>query len=174
MPPSGRPPRSERVNRITNALAGVYEDTMEPEAIIMPHHVDAANALMDAVELGDAAKLHTLFAVVDQPEDVLAEIATELIVSAAQLGQVEAIRALERHGADLEEPDLRRGGRPLMHAAYNGHTAAAKALVELGAELDARDDSGYTALMVAVFADRSSAVDVLLEAGAEVGGAALA
>jgi hypothetical protein len=41
-----------------------------------------------------------------------------------------------------------------MHAANNGHTAAAKALVECGADPEATDDNGYTALMVAVFSDR--------------------
>lgn len=45
------------------------------------------------------------------------EIATELIISAAQLGLGDVIATLVARGADVEERDLRRGGRPLMHAA---------------------------------------------------------
>lgn len=54
----------------------------------------------------------------------------------------------------MEEADSIRRGRPLMHAANNGHTSAVKALLECGAEPEATDDNGYTALMVAVFSDR--------------------
>lgn len=47
-----------------------------------------------------------------------------------------------------------------MHAANNGHTSAVKALVECGADPEATDDNGYTALMVAVFSDRCVYVGV--------------
>lgn len=99
---------------------------------------------------------------------MIEEIATELIISAAQLGHGDVIQTLYVKGADIEEKDLRRGGRPLMHAANNGHAAAVKALIECGVDLDARDDNGYTALMVAIFSDRSSCADLLLKSGAEV------
>jgi hypothetical protein len=71
-----------------------------------------------------------------------------------QVGQAEVIRLLADWGVDLEETDSIRKGRPLMHAANNGHTAAVKALVECGADTEAQDENGYTALMVAVFSDR--------------------
>jgi hypothetical protein len=71
-----------------------------------------------------------------------------------QVGQPEVIRLLAEWDADMEETDSIRRGRPLMHAANNGHTAAVKALVDCGAEPEATDDNGYTALMVAVFSDR--------------------
>jgi hypothetical protein len=71
-----------------------------------------------------------------------------------QVGQPEVIRLLAEWDADMEETDSIRRGRPLMHAANNGHTAAVKALVECGADPEATDDNGYTALMVAVFSDR--------------------
>lgn len=60
----------------------------------------------------------------------------------------------------MEETDSIRRGRPLMHAANNGHTSAVKALVECGADPEATDDNGYTALMVAVFSDRCVYVGV--------------
>lgn len=71
-----------------------------------------------------------------------------------QVGQAEIIRLLAEWDADMEETDSIRRGRPLMHAANNGHTSAVKALVDCGADPEATDDNGYTALMVAVFSDR--------------------
>lgn len=71
-----------------------------------------------------------------------------------KVGQPEIVRLLCEWDADMEEADSIRRGRPLMHAANNGHTSAVKALLECGAEPEATDDNGYTALMVAVFSDR--------------------
>ena len=160
----------EREQRITYALANVYEDTENPDELIKQDHIDTASAFVAAVEHGNTATLVQLFNHLNHPDPVVREeIATELIVSAAQLGHFEIIRLLYDMGANLEEPDLKRGGRPLMHAAYNGHTAAVKTLIEQGAELEAQDENGYTALMVSVLADRSSAAEALLQAGAQVG-----
>jgi hypothetical protein len=159
----------EREQRITYALANVYEDTENPDELIKQEHIDTANAFVAAVEDGNTARLAQLFNHLNHPDPVVREeIATELIVSAAQLGHFEIIRLLYDMGGNLEEPDLKRGGRPLMHAAYNGHTAAVKTLIEQGAELEAQDENGYTALMVSVLADRSSAAEALLQAGAQV------
>jgi ankyrin repeat protein len=83
-----------------------------------------------------------------------ATAAAASVVVCLQVGQPEVIRLLAEWDADMEETDSIRRGRPLMHAANNGHTAAVKALVECGAEPEATDDNGYTALMVAVFSDR--------------------
>lgn len=56
-----------------------------------------------------------------------------------------------------------------MHAANNGHTQAVRALLEAGADTEARDNHGYTALSIACFSDRHSTVDILLKANAQVG-----
>lgn len=77
-----------------------------------------------------------------------------MCMSLLQVGQPEIIRLLAEWDADMEETDSIRRGRPLMHAANNGHTSAVKALVDCGADPEATDDNGYTALMVAVFSDR--------------------
>eukprot|EP00951_Prasinocladus_malaysianus_P010866 scaffold80060_cov47-Prasinocladus_malaysianus.AAC.1 len=58
------------------------------------------------------------------------DAATELILSAAQIGHVGLVNTLQRMGANLEVTDEVRGGRPLMHAATNGHAGAAAALLK--------------------------------------------
>jgi len=129
---------------------------------------EQAAALMAAAEAGNASRVeHYLHDGI--PCDILrAEAATELILTASQLGHAAVINVLARASADLEIMDEVRGGRPLMHAATNGHAAAAAALLKSGAEPEARDWNGYTALMIAVFSDRSTTAAALLENGAAV------
>lgn len=56
-----------------------------------------------------------------------------------------------------------------MHAAHNGHVQVIKRLLEAGADIEAKDQSGYTPLMVAICTDRFSAADALIKAKADVG-----
>mmetsp|Transcript_1508 Transcript_1508/g.4371 ORF Transcript_1508/g.4371 Transcript_1508/m.4371 type:complete len:628 (-) Transcript_1508:199-2082(-) len=129
---------------------------------------DRATALMAAVEAGTAPKVEELLCEGIPCDTLRAEAATELILTAAQLGHPAVINTLCRFGADLEVTDDVRGGRPLMHAATNGHATAAVALLKNGADREARDWNGYTALMIAVFSDRSTTAAALLEYGAQV------
>jgi ankyrin repeat protein len=54
-----------------------------------------------------------------------------------------------------------------MTAAFMGHTEVGKMLVETGADVNARNDEGQTALMIAREKEHSLIVDLLIEAGAE-------
>jgi len=58
--------------------------------------------------------------------------------------------------------------RPLMWAAYLGHVAIARRLLEAGADVHARDKWQQTALMLAVFMTRADMINLLLERGAQV------
>ncbi|HXJ72932.1 MAG TPA: ankyrin repeat domain-containing protein, partial [Candidatus Dormibacteraeota bacterium] len=57
---------------------------------------------------------------------------------------------------------------PIMLAAYAGHTSIVTLLIKAGADVNAQDSTGTTALLWAVRRDRPGAVDVLLNGGAEV------
>ncbi|WIA12109.1 hypothetical protein OEZ85_012183 [Tetradesmus obliquus] len=161
--------------QITYALANVYDDSPDLEVRVTDEHRACAEEMMACVESGDVTRLRDAFLEIEEQESeglleggTATEVATYLIISAAQVGQPEVIRLLAEWDADMEETDSIRRGRPLMHAANNGHTAAVKALVDCGAEPEATDDNGYTALMVAVFSDRSSAAEALVDGGAAV------
>ncbi len=56
----------------------------------------------------------------------------------------------------------------LMTAAGNGKTAEVKALLDQGANVNARDSLGFTALMFAAKSGNTSTVKLLLENGADV------
>ncbi|EKX47638.1 hypothetical protein GUITHDRAFT_61533, partial [Guillardia theta CCMP2712] len=68
-------------------------------------------------------------------------------------------------------PCLRRkgdGGQTLLHAAAAmGLERPVRELVELGAEVDSKDDMGRTALMHAAWESHPAVVDALLELGAD-------
>jgi ankyrin repeat protein len=77
-------------------------------------------------------------------------------------------RRLLDAGADAEAPD-RTGESPLLLAARAGEPDIVEALLENGAEVDARDPHfGQTALMVAVREGRLEVAQRLIEAGADV------
>ncbi len=105
------------------------------------------------------------------------------LLVAARSGDLEALR--EQLAADptlLERPEpldptdprsrLLVGstpeGRPLHLAAEGGHAAALTALIEAGADPDARTAAGQSALHVAVQMGHADAVAALLEGGADV------
>ena len=103
-------------------------------------------------------------------------------MTAARTGQVEAIRTLVAHGADVNTTQ-EAGQTPLMWATAEGHLEAMQALLDAGADVNARTivpenplrtglegpaPHGFTPLLLAVRAGHIDAVRLLLEAGADV------
>jgi ankyrin repeat protein len=62
----------------------------------------------------------------------------------------------------------KEGHTDLMCAALEGRTEAVKALLQKGADVNAKDDMGRTALMFAAINAHDETVKVLLEYGADV------
>jgi ankyrin repeat protein len=82
---------------------------------------------------------------------------------------VDAMRLLAENGANLNVNNA-RGDRPLIVAARQGTNVLVKALVELGADLDAADGAGKTALALVSEPGRNRHEDtekLLLELGAK-------
>jgi ankyrin repeat protein len=88
---------------------------------------------------------------------------------AAQLRSAKPITFLLDHGADIEAVD-KQGFRALHHAAQcagDDPTAALKALLSRGAEVDARNNNGTTPLLHAVIRNKPWNVKELVIAGAD-------
>jgi hypothetical protein len=66
------------------------------------------------------------------------------LFAAAYNDDAEAIRLLARRGAELDE--FVEGGTPLLHAIQYSRLRAVRALLAAGANPDAKDDKGRTAL----------------------------
>lgn len=63
----------------------------------------------------------------------------------------------------------KRNGRSAPHVAVqHNNTDMMRVIVDLGADIDAQDDDGYTALMYAVANNKFSCVELLLEFNADV------
>jgi len=82
-------------------------------------------------------------------------------------GDVTAIQGHIAAGSNLDEPDPVGGSTPLITAAAFGQTAAAKALIEGGAKVNATNKDGSTALHTAAFLCRADIVKALLATGAD-------
>jgi ankyrin repeat protein len=67
--------------------------------------------------------------------------------SALQRGFADVVQVLVEAGADIEAP-IGYGVRPLMLAAGYGETAVVEVLLDAGADVLARNEGGYTALMM--------------------------
>jgi len=93
--------------------------------------------------------------------------AAPTLQSAVIMEDLEAIRTLYEQGADLEAPVQPSGAHPLHIAAAIGMPPVVNLLVDLGADLEARDTLGRTPLIQAAIAGNSAVVAVLLAAGAE-------
>lgn len=116
-----------------------------------------------AVRSGDVKKLRSLIdqgALVNAPDPW----GTTPLVIAAREGQVEAVRALLKAGA---EPDGRDGGMtPLAAAALRGHAPVVRVLLRAGARPDATGLNGLTPLVSALQQGHTETVRLLLQAGA--------
>jgi ankyrin repeat protein len=95
------------------------------------------------------------------------------VFEAAAIGDVERLRALLDDDPSLATAWSADGFTSLHFAAFFGHPAAAKLLVERGAELEARSTNEQFALDArplhsAAAAGRREVCEVLLDAGADV------
>lgn len=85
------------------------------------------------------------------------------LMIAALKGQLDMVQALIAKGADVNKP----GWAPLHYAATSNQLAIMNLLLDNHAYIDAESPNGTTPLMMAAFYGSSSAVKLLLEAGAD-------
>ena len=71
-------------------------------------------------------------------------------------------------GADPARPIGEAGYTPLMLATANHSEPLAQALIQKGADVNAKNSGGVTALMIAAANGRADMVELLLRAGANV------
>jgi hypothetical protein len=98
----------------------------------------------------------------------MAEEQTVDIWTAAATGNIEAIKQHISAGTDLNAKELAGGSTPLIVAALLGQTEAARLLIENGANLNARNNDGITALHASAFFCRTETVKLLLNKGTDV------
>ena len=88
------------------------------------------------------------------------------LLNAAAAGDIEKVSLLLKQGHLANEALPIIGTRPLTLAAAYGHVDVVRLLLEHGAEVNAEDFSGWTALHAGSFMGDSETVSLLLERGA--------
>lgn len=94
--------------------------------------------------------------------------AAEPLQLAAAANDTNAIAQLLAEGIDINAAENNRGCSPLHWAARFNRLAAARALIEHGANLAARDQTGLTPLHYAALRGHSEMVEILLDHKAPV------
>jgi ankyrin repeat protein len=150
----------------------------------MPH---GETALMAAARAGDSASLRLLLAAGANPNAFERPTGETALMWAAAENHADAIRVLVAGGADPDSHSkaldlapmdwiqvgmvstiLPVGGwTALMVAARQNSAAAALALAEVGADLDAQDPDGTTALIIAIINAHYDLASALLDVGAD-------
>jgi ankyrin repeat protein len=78
-----------------------------------------------------------------------------------------AARLLLGHGAAIDAGDDARGNTALHGVAFKGYVPIAQMLIDAGADVNRRNRSGQTALMLATLFGRADMFDLLVGAGAD-------
>ena len=120
-----------------------------------------------AAETGDASIVATLLDAGADPNGSTPEGETVLMV-AARTGRVPTMERLLRAGAEVNATEGWRRQTALMWAAAENNAAAVMALIDAGADIEARSSAGLTPLLFATREGQIDAVRALLAAGADV------
>ncbi|CAG8922375.1 unnamed protein product [Penicillium salamii] len=85
---------------------------------------------------------------------------------ASRSGEIKLVDVLLRHGAPIDPIECHE--TPFLFAASEEQIDMLKFLIEKGANINARDSDGHTALMCAAAGAKSEIVDLLVGSGADV------
>lgn len=75
---------------------------------------------------------------------------------AAQAGFDAGVKLLRAHGANIDEGDMRVGNTPLMLTISNSHRSTFRLLLDMGADLWAENDGGFTVVEACQRFDQST------------------
>lgn len=157
------------------ALVGWFTVALAPARSVAPA-APAAAELFVAINSDDPGEVRRLLAS-GTPPDARDADGTPALVAAARLGLDEIGRTLLDAGADPGAADSL--GRTALHAVVRAHrdvdreAAFVELLLARGADLEVRDRTGATPLLVAVLAGDRDQAARLLDAGADPDAASL-
>jgi ankyrin repeat protein len=153
--------------------AAHWDDVMTATLLIRAGaHVNVANdyavtPLLVACNDASAQMVEVLLAAGADPNASLPNGETPLM-TAARTGKVDAMKALLARRASVDAREHVRGQTALMWTVAERHHDAARLLIESGADVRARSDSGFTPLLFAARDGDLEMVRLLLARGADV------
>ncbi len=116
-----------------------------PELFNTPKKIDALATNINVLDKNNAKRVHI----------------------AAEKGQIEVIKLLYAHGADIHAR-AHDGATPLHAAAFNGQVEVIKLLHALGADIHALNENGATPVLLAAYEGHLEAIETLHARGADI------
>jgi uncharacterized protein len=157
---------------MTALVWAAHRDDTEMAALLLRAGADVkaandygATALYAAAANAGPAIAAMLLAAGADPDSHLLSGETPLM-EAAERGNLETLRVLLSHGANPNSREANGGQNALMWGISERHAAVTAELVRRGADVDARSNNGFTALMFAAQVGDADSARVLLGAGA--------
>ena len=103
--------------------------------------------------------------------DAQSEVNHKLMIKAAKAGNVEAVRLLLDANSSLVNARDSDASTPLHCAAWKGHVDVAVALLDAGADLQAKNENGHwgdTPLHAAAHGNQRAIAELLIARGADI------
>jgi ankyrin repeat protein len=127
--------------------------------------IPMSNELRSVVVHGNAKDLSSFL--LDPKNPPFSEDQNSIVHYAGARGQKELIEWLKVSGFDLNLKNRKNGATALHFAAQGGHLMTVARLVELGADINARDNRGETPMFMAAMENFDHIVKYLLSKGAD-------
>jgi hypothetical protein len=139
--------RREEISQLLKAAGAKERASNQEEVEYSKEHLedDAREALDDVIESGDLKDFERLVAVYIKHPLGAAVLPNALRV-AVIYSRVEMVKLLLERGVNPNTPSIAVGYTPLMQAASSANLELVKLLVDAGADLNAEDQHGRTAL----------------------------
>ena len=103
----------------------------------------------------------------DIKNESIDEYKGEMLQVAVEVNCIELFDFLLAFKADINFKSKNRGDTPLMTAALFGRAGLAERLISAGANINHKDDIGWTALKTAVVHKKHEIIKILIDAGAD-------
>ena len=152
----------------TKAMLALYEGDGDRARVLLPP--DQELSVPEAAAFGRIERLRELLASDPDAANAWSDDGFSALSLAVYGGQEEAARLLIERGADVEAPSRHetiRNIRPLATAAFVRSPRLAELLLEAGAEPNALNEAGFTALHSAAQNGDVETARVLLAHGAD-------
>jgi ankyrin repeat protein len=101
-------------------------------------------------------------------KDDIGATLTSALIQAVDANAIDFVSTLADLGADVNATDATTDEPVLLKAAQNGYTEIVRALVENGADVEAKDSYDLTALFLAAYEGYTDIVQLLLDYGADI------
>ncbi|RUS17593.1 chitin synthase-domain-containing protein [Endogone sp. FLAS-F59071] len=178
--------RREELNPIAAVFDAVRQKDVQYLRAVLDHNSFDANALWDregrtplmtAAAEGAIQIVGYLCGIPGINLDLKDSDGESAIHHAAATGWVEVVDLLMRAGASIETENkvgtpifiFKQKLTPLVVAAYNGHSDVCARLLDVGhAEINHRDSTGKTAIILAAYEGHTACVDVLIQRGVDI------